>query len=156
MIARLKHTMQAQAAEMHGPRTAVTSTIPDRCCIQNTSTTTVHLTRITDNSKAVCGWTYRGEAHRTKPRASRSGRDVRRKYRILDDITDILGQMLCEHCLPPERATAFGMGIAIDDLSGDEEGSDTADSEQSVTFIASSVRWMIFPMSRLTRDFKMV
>jgi hypothetical protein len=83
----------------------------DRAYLQNTITATVHCARSIDGGYAICGWRF---ATARRPLNGMA-------YRILHTLVNLPGSMICERCMPTERAIALSMSNADEiDLSGDE------------------------------------
>ena len=80
-----------------------------RIYVQNTASAAVHFATSSDTRSTACGWPF-GTARRL-----RSGGPP---FRIIDNLVDIPGTMLCETCLPLERTIALSVRDAL--LSGDE------------------------------------
>ena len=76
--------------------------------MQNTGTATIHMAKCGDDGRTVCGWPY--------ARARARGPEL--PYRPIQSLVDMPGMLLCEKCLPSERAIAVGRYEA--DLSADE------------------------------------
>ena len=93
--------MQAQAQDVVA--------IANRVYVQNTVTAAIHMAKCSDNGHTVCGWPY--------ARARKRGSGL--PYRIGNSLVDMPGTMICERCLPTERAIAIGRFNA--GLSGDEQ-----------------------------------
>ena len=79
-----------------------------RVFIQNTSTAAVHYAKVMGDGHTVCGWRF----------AAARKRGAGPPYRVAPSLKDLPGSMLCEKCLPTERALA--MNVVEVDLSGDE------------------------------------
>ena len=82
--------------------------------VQNTVTGTVQRARPIDDGRTLCGLSFRGSTHRARRR------DGSTSYCMLESISEIPGQMLCDRRLPSERAAAMDKDIIHDKLSGDE------------------------------------
>lgn len=81
---------------------------PDnRVLIQNTRTATVHDARSNDEGHTVCDWKFGGACRRGPGPL----------YRVVPNFASLPGGMICERCLPTERAIAMNL---MGDLSGDE------------------------------------
>ena len=78
-------------------------------------TATIHRARTNDDSRTLCGWNYRGATFRAR-RTDTSG-----VYRELNGIATIPGHMMCDRCLPTERAVALNKDIIHDEVSADEK-----------------------------------
>ena len=75
--------------------------------MQNTRAATVHYARSNDEGHTVCGWKFAG--------AGRRGPGP--LCRVVPNLTGLPAGMICERCLPTERAIAMNL---MADLSGDE------------------------------------
>jgi hypothetical protein len=83
----------------------------NRVFIQNTITATVHLALALDNGHAACGWRF-STARRTPTGPA---------YRVINTLANLPGTMLCERCMPTERAVALSVSQSDEpELSGDE------------------------------------
>jgi hypothetical protein len=113
-IAGLSDLLEQRAVELRAEIT--TATAIRRTFVQNIATATVHLVRLQDTSRAVCGWTFSGDTARARRR------DLVRNptFRYLEDIAAIPGQMLCERCLPDDRELAIAANLVNAEMSGDE------------------------------------
>ena len=80
----------------------------NRVYVQNTATATIHMAKRGDDGRTICGWPY--------ARARARGPEL--PYRPIQNLVDMPGMLLCEKCLPTERAIAVGRYEA--DLSADE------------------------------------
>ena len=81
--------------------------------MRNRTLVIVHYAKQHDDGHTICGWNF--TAARMKPAGS--------PYRFVPCLNGIPGTMLCEKCLPTERAVALALGddIPLDiELSGDE------------------------------------
>ena len=105
-MATMEEAMQAQSQDIVGI-IAGFARPDDRVFIQNTRTAAVHYARSNDSGHTVCGWKL--------PGAGRRGPGL--VYCIVNCLTGPPGGMLCERCLPNERAIAINI---MDELSGDE------------------------------------
>ena len=103
----LEGIVQTQAQDVVALATGFART-DNRVYVQNTATATIHVARSGDDGRTVCGWPY--------ARARARGPEI--PYRTISSLRDIPGMMLCEKCLPTERAVAVGRDIA--ELSADE------------------------------------
>mgnify|MGYP002810444126 FL=1 len=82
-----------------------------RVFIQNTITATVHLALALDGGHAACGWRF-ATARRTANGPA---------FRVVNTLTFLPGTMLCERCMPTERAVALSVAdAAMTELSSDE------------------------------------
>jgi len=107
-LSDLQQTVQTQAQDVVAMATAFCRT-DQRIFVQNTASAAVHFARYGDSRSAACGWPF-GTARKLK--------DGRPAFRILDNLVNIPGTMMCETCLPLERTVA--LSIRDDLLSGDE------------------------------------
>ena len=80
----------------------------DRVFVQNTITAAIHQAKGNDGGHTFCGWRYAG--------ARRRGSGL--PYRFLHSLAGLPGTMICERCMPTERALA--RSTEHGDLSGDE------------------------------------
>ena len=62
-----------------------------------------------------CGWCFDGSTYRARRQVSS------KSFRVLPTLEGIPGDMICERCLPTERAVALARDLVQDDLSGDEQ-----------------------------------
>jgi hypothetical protein len=92
----LREEMAAQAADVIGLATGYART-DDRVFVQNTITAAVHQAKPNDNGSTLCGWPF-ATARRKGPG---------KPYRIVNDLIDIPGHMICDTCLKTERSVAF-------------------------------------------------
>ena len=106
-LIRLEGIVQTQAQDVVALATGFART-DNRIYVQNTATATIHVARSGDDGRTVCGWPY--------ARARARGPEI--PYRTIGSLRDIPGMMLCEKCLPTERAVAVGRDVA--ELSADE------------------------------------
>ena len=104
----LQETVQSQAQDVVAMATAFCRT-DQRVFVQNTASAAVHFARSSDTRHSACGWPF-GTARKLK-----SGQPA---FRILNNLVNIPGSMMCENCLPLERTIA--LSIREDLLSGDE------------------------------------
>ena len=100
--------MQAQAQDVVCLATGVART-DNRVYVQNTVTAAIHMAKSSDNGHTACGWPY------SKARTRGAGLP----YRIVNSLVDMPDTMMCERCLPTERAIAIGRYEA--DMSADEQ-----------------------------------
>jgi len=103
----LEGVVQAQAQDVVALATGFART-DNRVFVQNTATATIHVARCGDDGRTICGWPF--------ARARARGPDI--PFRTLTCLRDIPGMMLCEKCLPTERAVALSRDVA--ELSADE------------------------------------
>ena len=106
-LKKLESVVQSQAQDVVSLATGFART-DDRVFIQNTSTATIHVARSGDGGRTICGWPF--------ARARARGPDI--PFRSVTCLRDIPGMMLCEKCLPTERAVAMSRDSA--ELSADE------------------------------------
>ena len=111
-VAKLDSSLREHAQALADPRSEV---VLPQLFIQNAVTKTVHLTRPTNDSRGVCGWTFKGDTARARRKDA-----AKRTFWELPDIVGIPGHLLCERCLPTEHAAALAIGIVHDELSADE------------------------------------
>ena len=110
-LQRLEETVQAQAQDAVAMATGFPRT-DNRIYVQNAVTAAIHKAKGSDDGHTVCGWRYAG-ARKKVPGLP---------YRVVTSLVDMPGTMLCERCLPTERAIAVGRYNAYNaDLSGDEQ-----------------------------------
>ncbi len=109
-LVTLQADMQTQAQDVVALATGYART-DSRAFIQNTISATVHLARLLDDGHAVCGWRF------STARRGPAGP----AYRVLHSLVDLPGGMLCERCMPTERAIALSSeNCDLAELSGDE------------------------------------
>jgi hypothetical protein len=108
-LGSLRSEVQVQAQDVVSLATGFART-DSRVYIQNTITATVHLAIALDNGHAACGWRF---ATARRPVAGPA-------YRVIHSLVDLPGQMICERCMPTERALAISIADCNDLLSGDE------------------------------------
>lgn len=102
--------VQTQAQDVVALATGFART-DTRVFVQNTTTATVHLAVSLDGGHAACGWRF-ATARRTSSGPA---------FRIISTLVNLPGTMLCERCMPTERAVALSVAdSAVLDLSGDE------------------------------------
>ena len=106
-MARLQTELQNQARDVVGLATGFART-DQRVFIQNTKTSAVHYAVANDSRSTVCGWPFKS--------AQRGGKS----YRVVPNLIDMPGHLLCEHCLLTERLIALGTSCKSHELSGDE------------------------------------
>ena len=107
-LLRLEGVVQAQARDVVAITTGFART-DNRVYVQNTVTAAIHMAKSCDNGHTVCGWPY--------SRARKRGSGL--PYRIVNSLVDMPGAMMCERCLPTERAIAIRRYDA--DMSADEQ-----------------------------------
>jgi hypothetical protein len=109
-LSTLQQDVQTQAQDVVALATGFART-DNRVFIQNTITATVHMAITLDEGHAACGWRF-ATARRTALGLS---------YRAVHSLSGLPGSMLCERCLPTERAIAVCAANSADVyLSGDE------------------------------------
>jgi hypothetical protein len=109
-LVTIQSEVQSQASDVVALATGFART-DDRVFLQNTITATVHCARSIDGGHAICGWRF--ATARRPPNGM--------AYRSIRSLVDLPGRMLCERCLPTERAVALSMDHADEvDMSGDE------------------------------------
>ena len=109
-LSKLQLDVQTQAQDVVALATGFART-DDRVYIQNTITATVHLALTLDDGHAACGWRFATARRPTSGLA----------YRVVHSLVNLPGSMLCERCLPTERAIAESAANSVDVyLSGDE------------------------------------
>ena len=96
----LETSVQSQSQDLVGPAAGYLQQTP-RAFIQNLSSAAVHI--VAAEGRTACGWKFAKSRTDTRTLASLSG---------------VPGIMLCEACLPSERAVACALGPAA--LSDDE------------------------------------
>ena len=105
-LARLEGVVQAQAQDVVAMATGFART-DNRVYVQNTVTAAIHMAKSGDNGRTVWGWPY--------ARARKRGPGL--SYRTVEPPVDMPCMMMCEKCLPTERAIAVGRYDA--DMSAD-------------------------------------
>jgi outer membrane murein-binding lipoprotein Lpp len=109
-LSTLRMDVDAQAGDVVALATGFART-DDRVFIQNTVTATVHLARSLDGGHASCGWRF------ATARRSVNGP----AFRVISSLVNLPGTMLCERCMPTERAVALSVAhMDVTELSGDE------------------------------------
>jgi hypothetical protein len=109
-MTEVRNDAQAHAQDVVALATGFART-DNRVFVQNTITATVHLALSLDGGHAACGWRFA-----TARRVANSP-----AFRIIGTLVDLPGTMLCERCMPTERAVALSIaGADALDLSGDE------------------------------------
>jgi hypothetical protein len=106
----LQSEVHAQAQDVVSLATGFART-DDRSYLQNTITATVHCARTIDSGHAICGWRF--ATARRPPNGM--------AYRVIRSLANLPGSMICERCMPTERAIAISISNTDEcDLSGDE------------------------------------
>jgi hypothetical protein len=109
-LVTVQSDVQAQASDVVALATGFART-DDRIFLQNTITATVHCARSIDGGYAICGWRF--ATARRPPNGM--------AYRAISTLVNLPGRMLCERCMPTERAVAVSLDNADEaDISGDE------------------------------------
>jgi hypothetical protein len=109
-LTTLQSEVQTQASDVVALATGFART-DDRTYIQNTITATIHCARSIDGGHAICGWRF---ATARRPLNGMA-------YRVISTLVNLPGTMICERCMPTERAVALSMSNADEiELSGDE------------------------------------
>ncbi len=109
-LGTLRMDLDTQAQDLVALATGYART-DDRVFIQNSITATVHLARSLDGGHALCGWRF------ATARRSVNGP----AFRVISSLVNLPGTMLCERCMPTERAVALGVShMDAIELSGDE------------------------------------
>ena len=101
-LRKLEDVVQTQAQNVVALATGFART-DDRIYVQNTATATVHVARSGDNGRTICGWPF--------ARAKSRGPEIPSPN--INCLRDIPGTMMCEKCLPTERAIAVGRAQPI-------------------------------------------
>ena len=104
---RMADSLLTQSQDMVSVATGVART-DDRVLIQNTRSAIVHHAKPNDGGHTMCGWRFAGTGQR----------GTGTLYRVVPNLTNLPGSMLCEKCLPTGCAIAWSVDDA--DLSGDE------------------------------------
>jgi hypothetical protein len=106
----LRSDLDTQAQDVVSLATGYART-DDRVFIQNTITATVHVALSLDGGHATCGWRF-STARRTANGPA---------FRVVSTLINLPGTMLCERCMPTERAVALSIAQSdLPELSGDE------------------------------------
>ena len=83
----------------------------DRIFVQNTATATSHRTKRNEEGHTLCGWRFSGARKR----------GAGPPFRSVQWLANLPSGMICERCMPTEKALAANVGIMSDDvLSCDE------------------------------------
>ena len=107
-IARLDAELQNQARDVVGLATGFART-DDRVFIQNTTTAALHYAAANNAGGTVCGWPFASARKKGGP-----------AYRTVPSLRGMPGFLMCERCLPTERAIAMRNSSDTHELSGDE------------------------------------
>jgi hypothetical protein len=109
-LCTLRSDVQAQAQDVVALATGFART-DDRVFLQNTITATVHLALTLDGGHSACGWRF---ATARRPPTGPA-------FRIINTLAGLPGTMICERCMPTERAVALSLAdTSVIELSGDE------------------------------------
>ena len=106
-LVRMQAEIQRQACEVVGIATGFART-DQRVFIQNTTTKAIHYAIANNSRSTVCGWAFKA--------ANRGGKS----YRVVPNLVNMPGHLLCEHCLLTERLISLGTNCTAHDISGDE------------------------------------
>ena len=106
-MTHMQAEIQRQACEVVGIATGFART-DQRVFIQNTVTKAVHYAIANNSRTTVCGWPFKA--------ARRGGK----AYRVVPNLVNMPGHLLCEHCLLTERLISLGTSCTSHDISGDE------------------------------------
>ena len=128
-MAKLQVEVQTQSQDMVA--VAVAFARPDqRIFIQNTVTAAIHRAKPNDDGSTMCGWPF--------ARARKKGAGA--PFRAVHSLAGMPFTMICDRCLPTERAIASAVGIAgTEGLSGDEFEEDSFNA-MAVGILAVSCR----------------
>ena len=109
-VTTLEDTMQTQAEDIVAVAAGFARP-DDRVFIQNTITAAIHQAKPNDGGSTLCGWRFAG--------ARKKGTGA--PYRVVQSLVNMPSAMICERCMPTERALAATIGIIGNAaLSGDE------------------------------------
>jgi hypothetical protein len=108
-LATLERNLQTQSSDLVALATGFART-DDRVFVQNLITAVVHLARTLDGGFSACGWRF----------ATARGRGSCAAYRVIVSLVNLPGEMICERCMPTEKAIALGSAHIDCDLSGDD------------------------------------
>ena len=107
----LRADLHAQAQDLVGIATGF-ACMDARVFIQNTSTVAVRYAKPNDTRSTVCGWLFA---------CARKQRGAGPAYCTVPNLKDLSGNILCETCLPTERAVAFNLiELELGLASGDD------------------------------------
>ena len=95
----LKDTVQSQARDLVGIATGSART-DDRVLVQNTAAAVLRQAKANDGGHTLCGWRFSG--------ARKLGAGP--PYRMVPTLANLPASMICELCLPTERALAVSLG----------------------------------------------
>ena len=107
-LEKLRKEMLTQAQDVVALATGFART-DQRIFIMNTVTACVHFARHHDEGHTACGWPF------ARVRRTASGP----AFRIINNLVDIPGSMMCDGCLPTEKAVA--LAAIHGDMSGDDQ-----------------------------------
>ena len=93
----LEDIAQSQAQDVVGLATGFART-DNRVFVQNIASAAIHMAKGADDGHTLCGWKF----------TSASSRMPGPPYRFVASLTDMPGCMMCEKCLPTERALPLG------------------------------------------------
>ena len=113
-MVELERSLQVQAQELSTLNAASTADVA-MDYIQNCATATVHQASPSTLGRARCGWCYDGSTHRARRKVAVG------TYRVLPNLDGIPGDMICERCLPADKAAAHEEDLIHVDVSGDEQ-----------------------------------
>ena len=121
-LRKLESSMKAVEDQVHQQAIDVVSLATgfgrkdNRVFIQNKVTSAIHQAKYDDDGCTLCGWHFAG--------ARKKGRGL--PYRVVKSLVSMPSTMICERCMPTERALAATVGILGDvALSRDEHQDDT-------------------------------
>ena len=103
----LEDIVQSQAQDVVGLAAGFART-DNRVFVQNTASAAIHMAKGADDGHTLCGWKF----------TSARSRMPDPPYRFVTSLTDMPGCMMCEKCLPTDRAISMGRYEA--ELSGDD------------------------------------
>ena len=107
----LRTDMQSQAQDLIGIATGFART-GARVFIQNTLTAAVHYAKPNDDRSTVCGWQFA---------CARKQRGTGLAYRVVPNLRDLPGNILCETCPPTDLAIALDLlAVELGLVSGDD------------------------------------
>ena len=99
-MVQLQEQVQTQSQDMVS--VAVAFARPDqRVFVQNTITAAIHKAKGNDDGSTMCGWSF------AKARKKGAGSP----YRVVQSLAGMPCTMICERCMPTERALAEAIGI---------------------------------------------
>ena len=75
-------------------------------------TAAVHYAKTNDDRRTICGWRFV---------SARRQRGSGPAYRVMHNLREVPGMLMCESCLPTERATALNLlEVEAGLISGDD------------------------------------